>query len=540
MIDISTLFIQSFRNFSDFKMTFPDKASNKNEKLNLNILVGRNGSGKSNLIDALFEIATKDDLKDCCFDFYIQDNQNKLIMANIDPITKKTSIFPQISEEIRSYWHKVVRFHCSENTRNKENYYGDGQYVKEQYSEDEEDQSILWDIKHFTNKCFDFDIKLSKYAYIALFLSGQYFNNGTIAKSSIFPKHYKYKNLIKTLFSNDIKSEVLKFNVSVNKEQIATLHGKGAPEELITILQQAHNDGNKLWKELESIIIEENPIQPKIKFVPEILWIDVHEGNVFIDEIMPKYSYTKRSDRDLKDGITYFWKVSDLKVYFDNNKSIDAKILLEKYFSSEYCYDAGFLYTIEDLEKNIKSDLSSDTSLSDGQRAFLYRYAIINLLKYEDQRCLLLLDEPETYFNEYWKSYFLYLVYETLKDKPHDVFISTHSAMLLTDAKPEEVHRLINTPQGACHYRPQINTYGVNVVDIGKYLFMMESDIGNRSKSEIINIIEKNPNNLDDFLSKKKEIQNLLKRVGPGEWRWRLRVSLKDVEFNINKHSQNG
>ena len=53
MKNISTLFIESFRNLTDFKMIFPEKQLNKDESLNLNILIGRNGSGKSNILDAL-------------------------------------------------------------------------------------------------------------------------------------------------------------------------------------------------------------------------------------------------------------------------------------------------------------------------------------------------------------------------------------------------------------------------------------------------------------------------------------------------------
>jgi len=474
MQNISTLFIQSFRNFSDFKMTFPKK----DEILNLNVLIGRNGSGKSNLLDALFNIATTENLNYCDFEFYLKNYEDNLILANIDPITKDKKIYPELEDnETNCFWHKVVRFHCSNNPRNKENYLGDELYVQnsiddlDDFDAIEDIDKITYKVKRFTNKCFDFTINDSKFAYIAYILSGQY-------------------------FKDEEKGE------------------------------------ENLWKKLNSIVIEEKLDDSANELSPEMIWIDAHSGNTLFDELKPEYCYSTSHSVDPKDGIVYYWKVDDLRKYYETNEVHDPKKILEKYFN-DYCYDMGFFYRIKNTQNNNDADLMSSSTLSDGQRALIYRFAIVNLLKNESKKCLLLLDEPETYFNEYWKSYFIYLVNETLKDKPHDVFISTHSAMLITDAKSEEIHRLVNTPQGAYHCRPQINTYGVNVVDIGKYLFMMESDIGNRSKADIIKAI----NNDDDLdpAKHKGQLVNLLRQVGAGEWRWRLRIALKEVEKELQK-----
>ena len=113
--------------------------------------------------------------------------------------------------------------------------------------------------------------------------------------------------------------------------------------------------------------------------------------------------------------------------------------------------------------------------------------------------------------------------------------------MLITDTKPEEVHRIVDTPNGAYHYKPQVNTYGVSVVDIGRYLFMMESDIGNRARNEIQQILNQN------IKSKKKQelkilendINKLLRQVGPGEWRWKLRIKQKEIINELQKQEKN-
>ena len=87
MKNISTLFIESFRNLTDFKMIFPEKQLNKDESLNLNILIGRNGSGKSNILDALYCIGTNNEPQEVAFNFGLQKYElfynHKTFLRNI-------------------------------------------------------------------------------------------------------------------------------------------------------------------------------------------------------------------------------------------------------------------------------------------------------------------------------------------------------------------------------------------------------------------------------------------------------------------------
>ena len=48
------LYINDYCNFNTFRMVFPEKKTK--DCANLNLIVGKNGSGKSSLLDALFEI----------------------------------------------------------------------------------------------------------------------------------------------------------------------------------------------------------------------------------------------------------------------------------------------------------------------------------------------------------------------------------------------------------------------------------------------------------------------------------------------------
>lgn len=479
MKNIATLFIKSFRNFNNFKMIFPEKQNNEGEKLNLNILIGRNGSGKSNLLDALFNIGIENEPSDVKFDFYTLDNSGENIISNYDSVNCKPVNVKKMSNSQNSYWKNIIRAHCSQIIRNKELIYSSNNSCNFcPYAEIDKSNNISEKYKLFNDKFLDFDIEHSKFAFISYILSGEY-------------------------------SKSLK-------------------------------DKNSLWHDLNKIVIEESLDNEEAKELKiKAIWIKAHQGNVnfeYNDKLPPCDNITYCNDDISSDTYCYYWTLDSIENFYtsiESQKKNDdpnpAYTVLKEYLDEYYCYDMGFLYKIEE-----DGDLYQSSSLSDGQRALLYRFAIVNLLKNEEEKCLLLLDEPETYFNEYWKSYFVYLLWETLKDKPHDVFIATHSAMLITDTKPEEVHRIVDTHDGAYHYKPQVNTYGVSVVDIGKYLFMMESDIGNRAKKEIKEVLNQK---LDDDTNKTRhlnsKINKLLRQVGPGEWRWKLRVKQKEVENKL-------
>ena len=474
MKNIATLFIKSFRNFNNFKMIFPEKQNNEGENLNLDILIGRNGSGKSNLLDALFDIGITKNPSDVKFDFYTLDSSGENIISNYDSNKGDPVNIKNIDNN--RYWEKVVRFHCSNIERDKEEIIGKKEESAQDDEPNEKEENDEKDFSCFNDKYLDFNLEYSKFALISYILSGEY--------------------------SKSLKDE------------------------------------NSLWHDLNKIVIEENVDNEKAKELKiEAIWIKAHQGNVnfeYNDKLPPCSNIMYCNDDISSDTYCYYWILTDIESFYDKKieKTEDknpAYTVLKEYLDEYYCYDMGFLYKTEE-----NGDLYQSSSLSDGQRALLYRFAIVNLLKNEEEKCLLLLDEPETYFNEYWKSYFVYLLWETLKDKPHDVFIATHSAMLITDTKPEEVHRIVDTHDGAYHYKPQVNTYGVSVIDIGKYLFMMESDIGNRAKKEIKEVLnQKLDEDTDKNRDLNKKINKLLRQVGPGEWRWKLRVKQKEVENKL-------
>lgn len=86
--------------------------------------------------------------------------------------------------------------------------------------------------------------------------------------------------------------------------------------------------------------------------------------------------------------------------------------------------------------------------LSDGEQMFMGRMALLHLLSGR-QDSLLLLDEPETHFNDLWKRDVVSVVDDALANTSADVLIATHAALMLTDALKEELVVLERTsPEG--------------------------------------------------------------------------------------------
>lgn len=435
MKQISEIFVKSFKCLNCFSLDLNKRCETKS-KCNINLLIGKNGAGKSTFLDALYEIAININNPDKIFRHYIKDFDGEMICGNCSPENHE-NIEAKIPDN--SLWKKVIRFYTGNSNRNIE-------YTNE-----------------VTSDYMSFARDEVKFVLSALFLSGAW-------------------------------------NNAKNKEVI---------------------------KDFKNIIFGEG-----ITIEPYQMWIDVANYD--------KDSFEIKNDnwisKDIKGLTRLYIKIPDIK---DTQSSFSIlNTLLNAHYAEtndegvlttpNTIIDTGFLYKKENCNGN--DNLYIDESLSDGELGLIRRFSLILLmkeLKGEDNRSLLLMDEPETHFNENWKRHFIYLINEALKDTYHDVFIATHSAMLITDVKRDELYRFEFVNDKIKSYPVSINTYGANVIDIGQALFDLEADIGERSKKEIEEAIDNND---------KTTLKKLLKQVGPGEWRWKIRTKLNEIQKYSNRN----
>ena len=447
MRELSEIFIKNYKCLNGFSLDLNKKA--EKETLNLNLLVGRNGAGKSTFLDALYEIATHMDNPDAIFQHYIKDNIGELICGNCSPRD-----YEKIKPEPKhSFWKKVIKFYTGNSNRNIEYF------------------------DNITEDFMSFEREEIKYVLSALFLSGAWTNN----------------------------------------------------------------DNKKIIDKFKKIIFKN-----EATFEPFQVWLDVRN----YDEETFKIKNVNFNIEKVTDVTRLYVFINDIKE--EESTFTILKVLLNSLINQDFLSDetnsiinTGFLYKKLNQSKDTKKFLYIDETLSDGELGFIRRFALIMLmreLKGEENRSLLLLDEPETHFNENWKRHFIYLIKEALKDTYHDVFIATHSAMLITDVKRDELYHFELVNDKIKTFPVCLNTYATNIVDIGKALFDLEADIGEGSKHEIEAALKgvkefKQDEKDEESISlkdQKEKLKELLEQVGPGEWRWKIRSKLNQIDKHEN------
>ena len=433
--------IEDFCNLTNFEMEFENKKDTISN-INLNVLIGKNGTGKSCLLDALFEIGTnnlksKESEEDATsFKYQIKiktENGTKTLCAK--PNIKNTEM---VDEPKKFLWDKIFRLYTGSTKR---------------YSSD------------FSQNIMDFNEKNIKYILPAIFFTSY----GT--------------NLTKYTEDSNIK-DILKLTSGCNI-----------------------ND------DCESTI---NPV---------VVWLEINiDEGYTLDDVIKILNIKQPDYKSIeKNSIKCFWKIDKDITTNVQNKPLN---ILYTMLEAPHIVDAGFLY-----EKSEKPGLYyTEQSLSDGELGVFSRLALLIILGIENknvetpEKYLILLDEPETHFNENWKIHFINLIDKIFSNAKvqHDIFIATHSAMLVTDLKKEELHRLYKTQHGGVKATTiPFCTFGGNVIDIGRTLFEMDSDIGERAKDEIKEAL--NNDNVE-------KLNKLLHQVGAGEWRWKIRSKINQLE----------
>lgn len=144
--------------------------------------------------------------------------------------------------------------------------------------------------------------------------------------------------------------------------------------------------------------------------------------------------------------------------------------------------------TIGLKKRNVKGVLLFDW-LSDGERVYLGRMALLHLLAKQNDS-LIILDEPETHFNDAWKRVVTDTIDQSLKDCSSEVVLATHSSIALTDVFDSEItvlHKDIRTGTITAS-GPAIRSFGASPSDILRDIFEAPESTGQRA-SEFLNIM---------------------------------------------------
>lgn len=142
------------------------------------------------------------------------------------------------------------------------------------------------------------------------------------------------------------------------------------------------------------------------------------------------------------------------------------------------------------FKKNDTSQKIYFKQLSDGEHQLLHVLGSISM--FDEKTTLFLLDEPTTHFNPEWKSEFMYLINQVAYNRGNqqELLITTHSPFLVSDCKKEKVIRTLNN--GKKTYQiPENETYGASIRFLLSKLFNQKNSIGKFSHQDLMKLYEK-------------------------------------------------
>lgn len=163
---------------------------------------------------------------------------------------------------------------------------------------------------------------------------------------------------------------------------------------------------------------------------------------------------------------------------------------------------------------------------SDGEQSFLGRMCLLSLLGASE--ALILLDEPEVHYNDYWKRHMVYLLDGVLQGHHSHVLIASHSSIILSDAVSDDIVILKRDETYTSHaYNPPMQTLAADPSEIMVNVFETKHPAGKQGIARIKKVLD------DQQLSpreRRAKLNKLLEQVGPGYWSYRIRRELLALE----------
>ncbi len=161
---------------------------------------------------------------------------------------------------------------------------------------------------------------------------------------------------------------------------------------------------------------------------------------------------------------------------------------------------------------------------SDGEQMLLGRMALLLLLRGQHGG-MLLLDEPETHFNDAWKREIIDIVDDNvLKGTRAQVVVATHTSIALTDAFASEIVRLVRSDGQAVLKPVSFPTFGAEPGRVMLHVFDMAASIGTRAEQALRERLAQ-----DWTGENRDELGKLVSKIGGGWPRARLQQILDEL-----------
>lgn len=186
-------------------------------------------------------------------------------------------------------------------------------------------------------------------------------------------------------------------------------------------------------------------------------------------------------------NLNYYYIDQETKYKLYNSSSLFAKgYLPETPWNRRFFTFKNFMIKKKNIEEPILS-----RSLSDGEYQFLHSIGLA--LIYRDTQSLFLLDEPETHFNPSWRAEYMSAIKHCFQnktdEKPYsksELIITSHSPFIVSDTKEDNVLIFEKNEHGKVDCKKAgFNTFGASVNKITMKVFGKKETIGDVAKDKL-------------------------------------------------------
>ncbi len=464
---------------SGFELHFLDGIPNFQE-LNPYCIVGRNGSGKSNILEFLASIFYSLELR--CLNYLpeifedIDEKFTKIQSPNAYELEYfinncHIKIDKEASEYAKLYF-DGVEFNSKEHLKEVL-----PQYVIGYSSGENEILSLPFFKMRFIQfdeyfNCLTNDISYSTPEARLVYLDNEY-------SQAIFLCNFLFQDDdILKVFKDELKIEKIKsFRIIIHQN-----HFESMSEEYQSSV--ADIDKRELTNALFTKI--EN-----LKKCATTYYLDEQTQRLILDFYI---------DNAVKDGFKkHFYSALELFEFFGMLTLLNLyqtdKEKREKIYQSTSLYVKGRLATLawEDRVFRFKNFVIQKTNhqilskeLSDGEHQFLHTIGIA--LLYKNTPSLFLLDEPETHFNPDWRAKYISVLKKCFDgdSQTPEVLISSHSPFMVSDTKEDNVLIFEKDEHGKVDCKKaDFNTFGASVNKITMKVFGKKETIGDVAKNKL-------------------------------------------------------
>lgn len=189
-------------------------------------------------------------------------------------------------------------------------------------------------------------------------------------------------------------------------------------------------------------------------------------------------------------------------------------------------------FTVRRIEEPKSTETESDPvvvhfdHLSDGEQVLLGRMGLLFLLRGQDNS-LLLLDEPETHFNDVWKREIVEMMDTALLNHTRTgVLLATHTSIALTDAFAAEVTVLDKTSEGTVARAANFPLFGADPGRVLLNVFGAQDATGFKASRQLREKLRRNDWSTDDI----EIIELVLDAMGSGWPRAKLIDLLEELK----------